>query len=156
MLTRELARVLLITPPDDSESASPLKAPDPTGWASVAETLREAGFAPEICDGASWYDLESVKVRIEHSWPDVVVATADAAGPDAALDVLRAARQIVPTVITVLCGMSATPTAGKQPRDRAVDYVARGSDGEALVLLLTRLRTAERPHRARTLSRQHS
>jgi hypothetical protein len=150
MLTNELTRVLLITPPDGSESvaASP-QLPDATAWASVAETLRAEGFAAEICGGASPYHrLDSIRISIEHSWPDVVVASADAAGPDAARDVLRAARQIVPTVITVLSGTSADPMAGRQQRDRAVDHVVRGSDDEALVALLTRLRAARRPHRA--------
>ncbi len=145
-------RVLLVALPSASDTAHPSATTDvATGWATVAASLRADGFETEICDSTGpGRNLASLSVHIEHAWPDVVVAVADAASVGAACDVLRVAREIVPSATTVLSRTQSDPAMGTPSGGRAVDYVVSGADGRELLGLLISLRTGEQSQGARS------
>ncbi len=134
--TRPLTRVLLIAPPPDPGTAC---APFPVGLAATAESLRAAGFVAEIYDATASQGERSVRLHIEHSYPQVVVVAADDKGAEVARQVLRAAKEIVPGVLTVLLG---EPEAGAASRDSVVDMTVADGAG-TLPRLLARLNGSE-------------
>jgi hypothetical protein len=157
--TRDVRRVLLIappagsgTPPGGSGSLPSAGFLPPLGLVAVAESLQAAGFEAEIYDAmASPLSAESIRLHIEHSYPHVVAAGTCAATADTARDVLRAAKEAIPGVFTVLLGMQATSVAGKTSRakDGFVDCVIGDDGAEILPRLLTRLRGASSTSQSR-------
>jgi hypothetical protein len=141
--TRDVRRVLLVVPPSGSANVVSAGILVPLGLAALAESLRAAGFEAEIYDMASSLSAESIKLHIEHAFPHVVVAVAYAATTEVARDVLRAAKEVVPGVFTVILGAQATLRAGKARRDAAVDCAV--ADAEVLPGLLARFRAGEQP-----------
>lgn len=134
--TRTLNRVLLIVPPSDSSAPG---VPLPVGLAATAASLRAAGFVAEIYDATASHGERSIKLHIEHSYPQVVVVAAQNRGAEIARQVLRAAREVVPGVLTVILG---EPQAGAASRDSVVDMTVADGAG-ALPRLLARLNAGE-------------
>ena len=143
--TRDVRRVLLVAPPSDSANAVSASIFAPLGLAATAESLRAAGFEAEVYDMASALSAESIRLHIEHAFPHVVVAVAYAATAEAARDVLRAAKETVPGVFTVILGAHAVLGAGKARRDAAVDCVVGDDGAQTLPGLLARLKAGEQP-----------
>jgi hypothetical protein len=129
--TRDVRRVLLVAPPSDSANVVSAGILVPLGLATLAESLRKAGFEAEIYDMASSLSAESMRLHIEHAFPHVVVAVAYAATAEAARDVLRAAKEVAPGAFTVILGAQEALGAGKARRDVAVDCVV-GDDAQVL------------------------
>jgi hypothetical protein len=107
--TRDVRRVLLVAPPTGSGNAVSAGFLVPFGLAALAESLRATGFEAEIYDMASSLSAESIRLHIEHAFPHVVVAVVYAATAEAARDVLRAAKEVVPGVFTVILGAQPSP-----------------------------------------------
>ena len=138
----DLKRVLLIAPPLGSGMTVGADTLPPLDLVAIADSLRAAGFEPEIYDGvAASLGVESIRLHIEHSYPHVVAATAHGATSETAREVLRAAKQVVPGVLTVMLGAQPGSAAGKGPKDASVDYAVDESSAETLPGLLARLRT---------------
>ena len=121
------------------------------GLAAAAQSLRAAGFKTETYGSKDFGGSSaSIAAHIEHAWPDVVVAVADGACGAAVCEVLRIAREIVPSVTTVFSGALDGGAADELPPDRNVDYVVNGCDAAHLVGLLIRLRAGELPQHPRS------
>lgn len=135
--------MLLITPPGSS-SGSAAGALLPVGLAALAQTLRAAGIEAEVYDAVvSALGPDSIRLAIEHSYPQAVVVAACSATAEAARDVLRAAKEIVPGVFTVIVGReSAGSVAGNVATDDVVDCVV-DDDASRLAGLLARIGKGE-------------
>jgi hypothetical protein len=139
--TRDLRRVLLIAPPSGSGHAVSTGALLPLGLVALAESLRAAGFEAEIYDAmATSLGAQSIRLHIEHSYPQVVAAAAHGATSATARDALRAAKEVIPGVFTVLLGAQSALVTGKAPKDASVDYVVGDGCAETLPGVLVRLR----------------
>ncbi|MGE5228562.1 MAG: cobalamin-dependent protein [Deltaproteobacteria bacterium] len=141
---REIRRVLLITPPASSSGSAAAGALLPVGLAGLAQTLRAAGIEAEIYDAmVSALGPDSIRLAIEHSYPQAVVVAACSATAEAARDVLRAAKEIVPGVFTVIVGQE---SAGGVVRGGATDDVVDcivDDDASRLAALLARIGKGE-------------
>ncbi len=144
-MVREVVRVLLVTPPTSSADSESTCAPEVTQWTGLAASLRGAGLQTEVFDAARGQDLDSFETQLEHFWPQVVVTRADAATSEGAWAVLRAAKTIVPGVVTVMSGGRAGEAAGQATRAGAADHDLRGAGEEAEFELLARLREGTSP-----------
>jgi hypothetical protein len=135
---RALTRILLIVPsPGPQRSAATRAATLDTGV--VVESLRTAGFQAEIYDATDFVvGTETIGLHIEHSFPQVVVVAAQNTTGEAAGDILRIAKEIVPGVFTVVLGARPAQTPGRE--DKAVDCVV-SDHFERLPSLLMRLRS---------------
>ena len=102
--SRDVRRILLVAPPAGSGDVVSAGIVAPLGLAAFARSLRAAGFEAEIYDMASSLSAESIRLHIEHALPHVVVAVAYTASAEAARDVLRAAKELVPGVFTAIVG----------------------------------------------------
>jgi hypothetical protein len=150
---REIRRVLLVTPPSGSSGSAGAGALLPVGLAALAEALRAAGIEAEIYDAmVSALGPDSIRLAIEHSYPQVVVAAACSTTAEAARDVLRAAKEIVPGVLTVLIGAEPNSAATRGTTDDVVDCVV-GDDAPRLAGLLARLSQGEQAGRLCAVSR---
>jgi radical SAM superfamily enzyme YgiQ (UPF0313 family) len=137
--------VLLIEPPSGVGTVISASAVLPPRLVAAAEALRAAGFDAEIYGAApSALGADSIGLQIEHSFPQVVVAAAYVATVDAARDVLRTAKEVVPGVFTVLLGAQQMSVAGEIANTTAVDCVLSGDGAETLPGLLARLRDGGR------------
>jgi hypothetical protein len=147
--TRDLRRVLLVGPPSGVGAVMSTSAVPP-GLVAAAEALRAAGFDAEIYGAVpSTLGEDSMGLHIEHSFPQVVVAAAYLATEEAARDVLRTAKHVVPGIVTVLLGAQQESVAGQAGKDPVADFVLSGDAAEALPGLLARLRTGERVGQSR-------
>ena len=151
-MTHEIMRVLLVTPPAPSADAASKGAVGATEWTGLAASLRGVGLQTEIYDAAArGRGLESVEAHIEHYWPQVVVTRGDAATAADAWAVLRAAKRIVPGVVTVMSGRK-TDEEGDRASERGVaDHDLRGAGEEAEILLIARLREDGSPEAVEVL-----
>ena len=105
MRLKQAIRSLTLVPSGGSSGSAGAGALLPVGLAALAEALRAAGIEAEIYDAmVSALGPDSIRLAIEHSYPQVVVAAACSATAEAARDVLRAAKEIVPGVFTVIVG----------------------------------------------------
>jgi anaerobic magnesium-protoporphyrin IX monomethyl ester cyclase len=126
-----LRNVLLVTPDYHCGMVESAGVWMPLGLASLAGSLRLRGFDPCIYDAMSRrHDLALIRATIARLQPDVVATTACTATLSAATDVLRAAKEALPFVTTVIGGVHPTHMATQVLRDPAVDYVVR-REGEA-------------------------
>ena len=65
----------------------------------------------------------AIRLQIEHSCPHVVATPFCAETPQVARDILRAAKEVVPGICTVLLSTRATRLAGEMKNDGVVDCV---------------------------------
>jgi hypothetical protein len=134
-MPRRITRVLLVPTPDrgidEPYGCGSVQAGNAAGADAVAEALRDAGYRPEVCDDPVCD--RAVEARIEHSWPEVVVAVGG--GRSQAATVLGAAKRAVPDVVTVALGDG----CGMEMRGGVVDYELAPEDPQALTDLLDHL-----------------
>ncbi|HEY3374728.1 MAG TPA: cobalamin B12-binding domain-containing protein [Candidatus Aquicultor sp.] len=101
----KLRKVLLITPPYHCGMVESVGVWMPLGLASLAGSLKNAGFDVEIYDAMSRFDtIDQVKEHIAEAQPDVVATTAYTATVNTAIEVLRLSKQVMPGVVTVIGG----------------------------------------------------
>jgi anaerobic magnesium-protoporphyrin IX monomethyl ester cyclase len=150
---RRRQRVLLVTPPYHCGMVESAGVWMPLGLAYLAAAAREAGADIEIYDAMSlFHDAEEVERRLEGSDADVVGVTACTPTVGAALEVLHAARRVLPRAVTVIGGVHPTFMADEVLKDGAVDYVVRGEGEAAFGELLACLAADGRPEDVRGLS----
>ena len=145
--------ILLVTPPYHCGMVESAGVWMPLGLAYLAGAVRRAGYDPEIYDAMSlFHDMAQIRGRLAASNPDVVAVTAYTATMPAALDVLRAAKEECPGVVTVIGGVHPTHMAAEVLADQSVDYVVRGEGELTFPELLDALRAGERPARVAGVS----
>ena len=142
--TRDTRRVLLVAPPSSPGNNRSADGAPPD-LALEAESLRAAGFRAEVYDATSCaVGASSIRAHIEHAYPQVVAVAAFGA-TESARDVLRAAKEVVPGVFTVLLGSQSPASAVEASRDRWADCVVDTEGAETLPGLLVRLIVGEHP-----------
>ena len=131
-------KVLLITPPYHAGVLESAGRWPHLGFIYLAGHLRQAGFAPVIYDAMTkGDDLAAIGERIRSEAPAVVCSTAYTSSIYAATDVLRLAKTLDPSVVTVLGGVHAHFMYEEVLQENpAVDFVVRGEGEQTLPELL--------------------
>lgn len=124
-------KLLLITPPYHAGVVEAAGRWPHLGFIYVAGHCRAAGFEVEIYDAMTKdHDLATIQKHIAHVQPDFVGSTAYTSSLYAAVDVLRAAKEVNPRIHTLLGGIHANFCYREVLEDfPAVDFVIRG-EGE--------------------------
>jgi anaerobic magnesium-protoporphyrin IX monomethyl ester cyclase len=124
-------KLLLITPPYHAGVVECAGKWPHLGLVYVAGHCREAGFEVEIYDAMTkGHDLHQIQEHIARVQPDFVGSTAYTSSLYAAADVLRAAKEVDPRIITILGGIHANFCFEEVLKEfPAIDYVVRG-EGE--------------------------
>ncbi|MHB8841779.1 MAG: B12-binding domain-containing radical SAM protein [Candidatus Aquicultor sp.] len=149
----KITKVLLVTPPYHCGMVESAGVWMPLGLAYLGGSLQKAGFDAEIYDAMSlFHTSEQIEARIASARPDVVAVTAYTATINAAIDVLRLAKEAVPGVVTVIGGVHPTHMAAEVLADPAVDYVVRGEGESTLPELLTCLNAGDDTKKAAGIS----
>lgn len=150
-----MKRVLLVTAPYHAGVVESAGRWPNLAFVYLAGELRRAGFAAEIYDAMTKnHDVARIARHIADVRPDVVATSAYTAAIYAALDVLRAAKEVCPGVCTVLGGVHAhfcydeifTTFPG------VVDFIVRGEGEETLVDLLQAVAAGADPGGVRGLA----
>ena len=131
-----MSKILFVTPPYSCWGVQTIGNWPPLQLAYLAGSLRDAGFRPRIHDAMSRFeDLDAIRATLRDAAPSVVGVTACTATVNAALDVLRAAKQELPGVVTVIGGVHPTHRAAEgapgpsASSRRAVDSSAGNAPG---------------------------
>ena len=142
-------KVLFVTPPYHAGVVESAGRWMPLSYVYLAGAVRAAGFDAEIYDAMTLQDtLEGIRDRLRASTFDVIAVSAITSTLPASLDVLRVARSLDPTVITILGGVHPTFCVEEIFSEHAdlVDYIVRGEGEETLPELLKALRDASSLH----------
>ncbi len=133
-----MKKVLLITPPYHAGVVEAAGRWPNIALVYIAGHLRRAGHLPVIYDAMTkGHDLEEIRRRIEAEKPDCVATTAYTASINASMDVLKAAKEINPDIVTVIGGVHANfcyeELLAANPH---LDFVVRGEGEETFPELL--------------------
>lgn len=135
-------KVLLITPPYHCGVVESAGTWLPLGFVYLGGSLKKAHYQVEIYDAmAKFTTFRDIAARIEEAKPDVVATGAYTALINDALKILKLAKKINPSILTLLGGVHPTFCWGEiLERDHAaVDYIIRGEGEETVVELLESL-----------------
>lgn len=101
-------KLMLITPPYHAGVVEAAGSWPHLGFIYIAGHVRAAGFQAVIYDAMTkGHDLAQIKERIREENPDFVGTTAYTSSICSAMDVLRAAKEVNPGIITLLGGIHA-------------------------------------------------
>jgi anaerobic magnesium-protoporphyrin IX monomethyl ester cyclase len=155
MFLKSDSKVMLITPPYHAGVLESAGRWPHLGFIYIAGHVRLAGFQPVIYDAMTkMHDLETIKQRIALERPAVVATTAYTSSVLAAVDVLRAAKEVDPGIITMIGGVHAHFMYDEVLRENpdAVDFVVRGEGEVTLPELLSAIRQGVEPDELAELS----
>ncbi|MBM4038397.1 MAG: radical SAM protein [Planctomycetes bacterium] len=141
-------RVLLITPPYHCGVVESAGRWPNLGFIYIAGELRRAGFEPVIYDAMSlFHGYDDIRARIEEVRPRFVGATAITATVNDAVKVLALAKQVDPTITTLVGGVHPTFCYEEVLRQHgdAVDYCVLGEGERTMPELLTALSSGDSP-----------
>lgn len=127
-----IRRIALITPPYHSGVVETAGRWPNVAFVYIAGALRAAGFEPVIYDAMTiGDDLAGITSRLKTMAPDMVLTTAYTSSYPKAIELLRAAKEALPGVITGIGGVHAHFMYEEvlTVDGDAVDYVLRG-EGE--------------------------
>lgn len=130
---------MLITPPYHCGVVESAGTWLPLAFVYLGGSLRQAGYQVEIYDAMSkFHTYGEIRHHLEKSQPDVVATGAYTALINDALKTLRLAREINPSVVTVLGGVHPTFCWEEILRENhsTVDYIVRGEGEKTFVELL--------------------
>jgi anaerobic magnesium-protoporphyrin IX monomethyl ester cyclase len=142
----KLKKILLITPPYHSGVVESAGVWLNVGFVSIAGSLKAAGFEPIYYDAMShWHGYDDIGKRIESDRPDVVATTAFTAEIVDALKVLRLAKDINKTIVTVIGNVHPTFCYEEILKEHGhyVDYIVRGEGEKTMVDLMKTLSAGE-------------
>ncbi|MCL4514929.1 MAG: cobalamin-dependent protein [Firmicutes bacterium] len=136
-----MKKVLLLTPPYHAGVVEAAGRWPNIALVYIAGHLRRAGHLPVIYDAMTkGDDLEEIRRRIAAEKPDCVATTAYTASINAALDVLKAAKEIDPRIVTVIGGVHANFCHEELLKaNPCLDFVVRGEGEETFPELLAAL-----------------
>jgi anaerobic magnesium-protoporphyrin IX monomethyl ester cyclase len=140
--------IMLITPPYHSGVVESAGVWMNVAFVYLSGSLRAAGYEPVLYDAMSrWHGYDEIRSRIEEVRPDVVATTAFTPEIVDALKVLELARNIDPSVVTVIGNVHPTFCYDEIFRDHhaAVDYVVRGEGEHTMVELMNCLNAGGDP-----------
>lgn len=126
-----LQKLLLITPPYHAGVVESAGRWPHLGFVYVAGHCRAAGLEVEIYDAMTKdHDLFQIKNHVARTHPDFVGSTAYTSSLPAAVDVLRAVKEVDPRITTILGGIHANFCYREVLEEfPAVDFIVRG-EGE--------------------------
>lgn len=139
MFGNDRPKVLMITPPYHAGVVESAGTWPNLAFIYFAGQLRKAGFDAEIYDAMTkGVGLDAIARQIEQSHPDIVCTTAFTPAVYAAMDVLRVAKEVNRSIITVVGGVHATFCYAEMLDGfgEFLDYVVRGEGEETLVELV--------------------
>ncbi len=132
-------KILLITPPYHSGVVESAGVWLNVGFVYIAGSLRAAGYNPVIYDAMSyWHGYADIGKRIEEERPHVVATTAFTAEIADALKVLKLAKDIDPSIVTVIGNVHPTFCYEEilKGHHSYVDYIVRGEGERTMVELM--------------------
>ncbi|MGB9080788.1 MAG: radical SAM protein [Desulfuromonadaceae bacterium] len=150
-----IKRIALITPPYHSGVVESAGTWLNVGFVSIAGSLRAAGYEVDYYDAMSlWHAWPDIRKRIEAFRPDVVATTSFTASIVDAIKICRLAKDINPTVVTVLGNVHATFCYDEilLHDNKSVDYIVRGEGEVTLVELLNCLNAGGDPGKVNGLA----
>jgi anaerobic magnesium-protoporphyrin IX monomethyl ester cyclase len=141
-----LKRVLLITPPYHSGVVESAGRWPPLGLLYIAGALQQAGHAVMVYDAMTKeHDIDQIRSYIQAWKPDVVGTTAYTSSFYAAVETLKAAKSVSPSIVTVIGGVHPTfcyeDTLTDYPN--IVDFVICGEGEKTAVELVNSLQRGE-------------
>jgi len=128
-------KLMLITPPYHAGVVESAGSWPHLGFVYIAGHARDAGYEVEIYDAMTKdHDLDEIRDRIEKSQPDYVASTAYTSSINAALDVLKLAKDIDSDIITLIGGIHANFHYEELVADNpeVVNFAVRG-EGELTI-----------------------
>lgn len=134
-----IRKIALITPPYHSGVVESAGTWLNVGFVYIAGSLRAAGYEVDYYDAMSlWHKWPDIRERIERFRPDVVATTAYTASVVDGIKLLSFAKQINPSVLTVLGNVHATFCYEEvlTTDHAAVDFIVRGEGEVTLPALL--------------------
>ncbi len=150
-----IKRVILITPPYHSGVVESAGTWLNVGFVSIAGSLRAAGYEVDYYDAMSlWHTWPDIQKRIEAFRPDVVATTSFTASITDAIKICRLAKEISPTIVTVLGNVHATFCYDEilLHDNKSVDFIVRGEGEVTLVELLSCLNAGGNPGKVNGLA----
>lgn len=150
-----IKRVALITPPYHSGVVESAGTWLNVGFVYIAGSLRSAGYEVDYYDAMSlWHKWPDIRARLETFRPDVIATTSFTASIVEALKVCHLAKEINPSVVTVLGNVHATFCYDEllQSEHDVLDYIVRDEGEVTLVELLNRLNRGGDPAEVRGLA----
>lgn len=143
-----IKRVALITPPYHSGVVESAGTWLNVGFVYMAGSLRAAGYEVDYYDAMSlWHKWPDIKARLEAFKPDVVATTSFTASIVKALELCDLAKQVDPSVVTVLGNVHAAFCYDEILKDNhdTLDFIVRGEGEVTLVELLDLLNAGGDP-----------
>ncbi|VVB88504.1 Ribosomal protein S12 methylthiotransferase RimO [uncultured archaeon] len=141
-------KVLLITPPYHCGVLESAGTWMPLGMVYVAGSLQEAGYEVCIYDAMSKFDtFDDIKARIKKYDPDAVGTAAYTSSIYDSVNVLKIAKEVNPSIITMLGGIHATFCWEEllKTEEKSVDYIIRGEGDITTTELLDRVFAGKKP-----------
>jgi len=136
-------KVLLITPPYHSGVVEVAGRWMPLGLFYIAGALLENGFQVNVYDAMTEeHGLNDIRKRIKEFKPDIVACGAYTSSINAALEVLKIAKIVDKSIITLLGGVHPSfcyEEIFTNDYDETVDYIIRGEGEKTIPELLTSL-----------------
>ena len=129
---KPINRIVLVTPPYHSGVVETAGAWPNVSFVYFAGALREAGFDPIIYDAMTAnHSLEEIIENLKAYEPDMILTTAYTPSYPKAVELLRAAKEAMPDVVTGIGGVHVTFMYDEVLTDDsdAIDFVCRG-EGE--------------------------
>lgn len=147
-------KILLITPPYHAGVVEAAGRWPHLGFIYVAGHVRAAGHQVELYDAMTKdHTLNQIKEHIAQVRPDVVASTAYTSSINAALDVLRAAKEVDPAIVTMVGGIHANFCYEELLRQSAhLDFVVRGEGELTVPELLEALEAGGDLHKVRGIA----
>lgn len=148
-------KLLLITPPYHAGVVEAAGNWPHLGFVYLAGHARRAGFPVEIYDAMTKnHSLQEIRARIAAARPAYVGSTGYTSSVNAAVDVLKVAKEVDPTIRTVLGGIHASFCYAEilEQHPGVVDFVVRGEGEETLPDLLATLEAGGDPGRVRGIA----
>lgn len=144
----KIRKVLLITPPYHCGVLESAGTWLPVGFVFIAGILRKAGYDVEIYDAmAKFHTHKDITAYLETSRPDVVGTGAYTATIYDALKILKTAKRINPSTVTLLGGIHPTFMAKEilEENHDFIDYVIHGEGEETTLDLMENLSAGKDP-----------
>ncbi|RII29935.1 MAG: magnesium-protoporphyrin IX monomethyl ester oxidative cyclase [Geobacter sp.] len=151
----KIKRVALITPPYHSGVVESAGTWLNIGFVYIAGSLRAAGYEVDYYDAMSlWHKWPEIQKRIEAFRPDAIATTAYTASIVDAIKLCRLAKEINPSMLTVLGNVHATFCYDEilaHDHD-SVDYIVRGEGEVTLVELFDCLNAGDDPQKVKGIA----
>ncbi|OGW32029.1 MAG: magnesium-protoporphyrin IX monomethyl ester oxidative cyclase [Nitrospirae bacterium GWC2_42_7] len=146
-------KILFITPPYHCGVVEVAGHWVPLTFVYLAGAAREAGFEPVIYDAMTKrHGFTEIEKKISELAPAYVATTAITATTPDALEVLRIAKEINPSVITIIGGVHPSFMYEEVLENRYVDFVVREEGEETLKELLLTLDAGRKVENVRGIS----